>query len=501
MEDKSMTEENMKRAESEGVTVSANRLLVGRAVSRGIGIGEIELLYGAKRQYSKAKIDTSEAVLELDRFRGAVSTAEGQLEELVGSDGAGEGQAGIFETHLLFLRDRSLLKKIEVLISEDKLNCEWAVSAAIEEFSSRYRKLSDKHLREKYIDLEDVGERLLASLGNTRNEDFRIKEGAVVAASQLRPSTMIEIAASRPAGLITEAGGWTSHSFILARELEIPAVTGIAKVMRYLQTGETVIVDGYRGEVLLNPTKEKLATYESSIPFGESQKSSPKAKPVVETQDGVSIRVYANLDPVSKKQDEEIAMEHGIGLYRSEYLFTRTSGYPSEKEQIEKYKSVISKAGDAEVRIRTFDVSVDQLPGNTANRENNPALGLRGIRLGIRDKSQLRAQIRALLIAGQGKTTGIVLPLVTDISEILYAKEMIEEVTEELAAEGIESGGPAFGVMIEVPSTIFQIDEIFEIVDFVNVGTNDLIQYLLAADRDNDLVAGLFRSLHPAVSK
>ena len=476
-------------------------MFAGRSVGRGIGVGDVLCLYGTKRQFFKSKINSASRDNEIARLRSAVKIAEKQLDSIAHDSAAGEGQAGIFETHLLFLKDHSLMRKIESVITEERVNSEWAVSSVIAEYSAKYQSLLDKHLREKYIDLEDVGERLIAALGGEREVDYKIEGNPVVVAREINPSTLIEIAAAEPSGLVTENGGWTSHTFILARELGIPAVTGIAKLLRRTETGDKMIVDGYRGEIVIDPSRELIKEYETPERLSKtgSEKAAYEASPVVSTIDGENIRICANLDLSLTANELARVKEFGIGLYRSEYLFKRYSGYPTEDEQYAKYLEIMALAGDSPVKMRTFDLTLEEIVDTEPVRQKNPALGMRGIRLSLRDEAQFRTQIRALLRAGADRNLDIVLPMVSDISELRLSKRILTDECLRLKESGIPYGVPRLGVMIEVPAVLFMIDDVLELIDFVNVGTNDLVQYLLAVDRDNDSIAGYFRTLHPAV--
>jgi phosphoenolpyruvate-protein phosphotransferase len=478
-----------------------NMVVTGRSVSRGIGIGRAVCLYGSKRQFFKTKVLPEAVDSEIQRLREAVSIARGQLQAIVDDSAAGEAQTEIFESHLMLLTDVVLQKKTEDSIVNDEINCEWAVSKVIEEFSAHYKQISAEHVREKYIDVEDVGERLVSALRIEMEIEFAFEPDAIIVARELNPSTLIEIAAFRPAAIVTERGGWTSHAYILARELEIPAVTGISQLLRRTDTGAKLIVDGYKGEIVIAPSPEIEEKYRASVyakPLNDKTPDVRSFGPRVKTLDNVDIRICANLDLVRKSLDVERIRKFGVGLYRSEYLFRRYSDYPSEEKQLKRYSEILNLAGESNVKVRTFDLSIGEFADPNQQAEKNPALGLRGIRLSLKDKQQFRLQIRALLRAGHGNNLDIVLPMVSDVGEIQRVKEVIRAESEELARLGVDYDLHGLGAMIEVPSMIFHIDEVLEQVDFVNIGTNDLVQYLLAVDRDNDIVADLFDTLHPS---
>ena len=483
--------------------VGLETILKGRAVSRGIGIGKVLYLHGQNRQFYRFTIDAGQVNSEIERFRDSVGLAKQQLKEISDSDkqAISENQSSIFETHLLFLQDKSFLSKIEDIIRDERANAEWAVKVVTDTYVSRYKLLSDKHLREKYIDLNDIAERLLSALGGERESEFIIDENSIIVAKEINPSTLVELSEHNPKAIVTENGGWTSHSFILAREMNIPAVTGLKGVLRQVSSGDDVVVDGFNGQVVLKPSRESLDKYKiSESEFLETvQGRLEVTNGDAITLDGVEINISANLDYPGGYQQAKRFGAKGIGLYRSEYLFNQNKGFPSETQQIENYTGIADLVGRDGVKIRTFDLSAGELNTRVGGNEKNPALGLKAIRLGLSEEKEFRRQLRALLIASYERQIDIVFPMVSDVSEILAAKRIINEEKESLTKQSVSTGNPGIGVMIEVPSAIFVIDEIFAEVDFISLGTNDLVQYLLAVDRDNEDVADWFRTLHPAV--
>ena len=474
----------------------------GRAVSRGIAVGTIVCLYGLKRQFFRVEIEDGQIESELLRFRRAVELAGKQLETFISQKGNFDGAttANIFNAHVLILADSSLSAKIEEVVIRQKINAEWAVEIVTEAIIDDYKQIGDEHLRERYIDLKDVSDRLLNALGGEK-PNVLLEKNAVIVAREVKPSTLIELSEMKPTAIITETGGWTSHTFILAREMNLPAVTGIDGVLRLFKTGDKVIVDGYDGKIILNPTETVLSEYETAAKRIQTVKNEC-FEPLNETLkmlDGRRIKICVNADlPAIYSQAQKFGAR-GIGLYRSEFLFNQNNDFPREDEQIEAYKNIADMTRGAGVKIRTFDLSAGQLANETAEKESNPALGLRAIRLGLFDSKQFRVQLSALLQASAGRKIDIVLPMISDVAEITAAKQILEEEKERLKTRKVEFGKPLVGAMIEVPSAVFMIEEIARAVDFLCLGTNDLVQYLLAADRDNPAVADWFRSLHPAV--
>ena len=476
--------------------------LDGRAVSRGIGVGKILSLYGHQRQFYRIDLNGSKIERELRRFRAAVRLAKLQINKIrTQNDGKNsETQASIFETHYFLLEDRSLLSKIEDIIQNKKVNAEWAVKVVTDKIIAEYKVISDNHLRERYIDIEDVAERLLIALGGGTKKNIHFDKNTIIIAKEVNPSTLIEISRNEPVAIITENGGWTSHTFILARELNLPAVTGVKGIMRRADSGEPVIVDGFNGRVILNPTKETIRHYKkTAAETSDKQKKITFSDGKISTLDGREITIRANLDFLNGFSNLGALQTKGVGLYRSEFLFNPNKGFPSEKEQIESYTKIGEAVGTGGVRIRTFDLNYDQLFAESREKENNPSLGLRAIRLSFANENRFRTQVRALLRASASQNLDIVLPMISDVAEIVSAKRIIEDEKNKLQKRRLKFGEPKIGAMIEVPSAIFTIEAIIKEVDFVNLGTNDLVQYLLAVDRDNEMVADWFRTLHPAV--
>lgn len=477
-------------------------MLSGRAVSRGISVGTVLCLHGRKRQFYRRDITGEETDSEIARFRDAVEAARNQLVRIgEGSDrNGGENRLRIFEVHRLFLEDRSLLRQIESMIVEQRVNAEWAVKVVTDKYVARYKSLSDKHLQEKYIDLEDVAERLLSALGGGEEQSYTFGDETIIVAKELNPSTLIELSRKHPGAVVTENGGWTSHTFILARELDLPAVTGIKELLRRVETGDRMIVDGYNGRIILRPDSETIERFSTSAEKARSPVTDEipvGADP--ETLDGHRITIRANLD-ISRDYGEASRLgARGIGLFRSEFLFNQNRGFPAEEEQVESYSRIAKEANEHGIRIRTFDLSISQVAGGMLSKETNPALGVRGIRLSIRYETVFRTQIRALLRAAAGNFISIVLPMVSDAAEVRWAREIVADERRRLEADGISHGDPALGVMIEVPAAVLSIGRILNEADFVNIGTNDLVQYILAVDRDNEEVADWFRTLHSSV--
>ncbi|HVF31081.1 MAG TPA: phosphoenolpyruvate--protein phosphotransferase [Pyrinomonadaceae bacterium] len=475
--------------------------LKARAMSRGVAIGRVVCLHGNTRQFFRIDIDESAIEQETRRAQAAFRLARRQLNKLRTEPALGVSSVpGIFEAQRAMIEDSSLLSKVEAAVVEEKVNAEWAVKLVTDVYISKYKAITDEHLRERYIDVEDVAERILNALAGGERSTPLAKDSIIVA-KELMPSTLAEQSASNPTAVITEHGGWTSHTFILARELNLPAVTGVRKILRRVDTGDAAIVDGYNGQVILNPTAETLERYR--LPAAQFRQINYNDVTVADTDtktlDGREIVMRVNVDlPEIYKRAKRVGAR-GIGLYRSEFLFNRFKGYPTENQQFDAYREIAEYAAEDGVKIRTFDLGPEQVFGQSHGREKNPALGLRAIRLGLAESRQLRIQLRAILRASSGKNIDVVVPMVSGIDEISQVRELVAKESESLKSKGAAIGTPRIGAMVEVPSAVVMISEIVEAADFVCLGTNDLVQYLLAVDRDNESVAGWFRTLHPSV--
>ena len=482
--------------------VSSENRIIAQAVSRGISVGPAICLYGRRRQYFRTQLSTEQIGREIRRFRAAIRLAIRQVNKLGARsvDAFADNAAGILEFHRMLLSDPILLKEIEDKIISDQVNAEWAVKQVTDGHLALYKAITDEKLRERHVDLEDVTERILAALGGGHKYPSGLEQGSVVISRELNPSTLIELSGSGIAAIVTEHGGWTSHTFILARELGIPAVTGVQRALHRIQTGDQVIVDGYRGEIIIRPTSKTIGEISSIDPKEGAANRDPTRTPP-STIDGHKIVIRANADISGGFERAQAAGALGVGLFRSEYIFNRFKGVPSEEEQFEAYQKIAIATGEHGVRIRTFDFGAEELAEQAPAKCKNPSLGLRAIRLSLEHEIQFRHQLSALLRASYQTKLDIILPMISDVEEIYRVKILLAQERDRLKSGGILIGEPQLGVMVEVPSTVFMIDAILDEVDLICLGTNDLVQYLLAVDRDNEAVADWFRTLNPAVVK
>ena len=474
----------------------------GKSVFGGIAIGKISVYKKDEQLVKRVKIEDADA--EMERYTDARNIAAAQLQKLYDKalKEVGEANAAIFEVHQMMLEDEDYNESVENIIHSQMVNAEYAVASTADNFAQMFEAMDDDYMRGRAADVRDISERVITVLAGGAGSGLDSDEPVIIVADDLAPSETVQLDKDKVLSFVTAHGSENSHTAILARTMGIPALIGTGIDLNETVDGKLGIVDGTNGVVYVDPDAELLEEMKKKQQEEQEKKrllQTLKGKENI-TLDGQKVMLYANVGNI---KDLGIALQNdagGIGLFRSEFIYLGQDHYPTEEEQFQIYKTVAETMAGRRVIIRTLDIGADkQCDYFELDKEDNPAMGLRAIRICLTRPEIFKTQLRALFRASVYGNINIMYPMIISVDEVRQIKAIVEEVKAELAEQGIEYGNPAQGIMIETPASVMMSRELAEEVDFFSIGTNDLTQYTLAIDRQNSKLDKFFDSHHPAV--